>query len=199
MGKKLLLAVVLVAVCAALGGTVLRAPLAAAAKPVTDVFVDNTADSPIPVQQQGTATVSIEGTPTVSVADSREPFQKGLNGFLSGSTFSDTEAFTVPAGKRLVVQYVSVSAAVPPDEGVLVGFQADQEIGTIPLESGGLQKTSAGDFVQWAGGQPLVAYVGSGKQFSVTLDRESSTTTGTTGGGTAFISAFVSGYLVPSP
>ena len=82
-----------------------------------------------------------EGTANVNVLDSNhQPFQTHLNAFLDDGEFDGSASYTVPAGKRLVVQYLSVSAGVPPDEGVSIDFVAGSDPGSVPLLSGGLQR-----------------------------------------------------------
>src|SRR4051794_8050298 len=56
------LALLVLLLSAVLGATVLREPIAHAATPFTNVIVGNTADQPVPVKQQGTANVSVQGT-----------------------------------------------------------------------------------------------------------------------------------------
>jgi hypothetical protein len=186
-------ALLLIAVGVVLGSTVFRSDIAQATGLAQSVVVSNTASNPVPVHEQGTA--------SVSVVDNHEPFQQALNVNLDGGDFSGTDLFTVPEGKRLVLQYIAVSAAVPPDEGVSVSYRVGNALGTsagVPIVSGGLEKTSAGDFVQWAGGGPVLAYANPGQNVWVELQRESSLSTGTTGGGIAGMTAILAGYLVPS-
>ena len=71
----------------------------AVAAQVTNVFVTNDASHAVPVQQQGTATVRAEGTPVTIELD-----QDGR--------------YTVPAGKRLVIQYVNGAITLGTDPGV---------------------------------------------------------------------------------
>jgi len=47
---------------AVLGATVLREPIASAASPFQNVIIGNTASQPVPVQQQGTAHVTVDNT-----------------------------------------------------------------------------------------------------------------------------------------
>jgi hypothetical protein len=103
---------------AATAGAVLT-PAAHAAAQALSVLVTNTDANPIPATLVGPASVSIAGTPSVSVAgtpsvviasDGREPVQAAKVFFGSPDTFDCGQIYQVPAGKRLVVQYVGVEA-----------------------------------------------------------------------------------------
>jgi len=50
-----------------LGSTLFREQVARAASPFTNVIVGNTSTNPVPVQQQGTASVNVSNTPSVQV------------------------------------------------------------------------------------------------------------------------------------
>jgi hypothetical protein len=205
MRKALIPAFLLMLGSVVLGATVLREPIAKAASPFTNVFVANTASNPVPVRDvntdsSGNIKVHEQGTANVNVVDNREPFQRSFNINLSDGDFGGSDSFTVPAGKRLVVQYVAVSAGIPPNEGVSIEYSATGGAGTfagVPIQSGGLKKSSAGDFVSWAGGGPVLAYSNAGQNFEVSLDRESSVTT-LTAPGEADATVIATGYLEPS-
>jgi hypothetical protein len=182
----------LIAIGVVLGATVFRTDIAQATGLAQAVTVANTASNPVPVHEQGTA--------NVSVIDNHEPFQQALNVSLADGDFGDDASFTVPAGKRLVVQYIAIQAFVPPNEGVSVSYRVGNALGTsagVPIVSGGLKRSSAGDHVAWAGGGPVLAYANAGQNVSVFLDRESSVTP-VEADGTASMTAIVAGYLVPS-
>ncbi len=77
--RRVGLALLVVVLAAILGATVLREPIALAAKPVQDVLVQNTGDDPVPVKQQGTTDVKVtnsslavqqQGTADVRVTNS---------------------------------------------------------------------------------------------------------------------------------
>ena len=109
-----------------------------------DVVVVNTSANPVPVQVQGTPNVNIAKMPTIGIDTSRntvqvgnttaspvlvrdvdnparQPFQAGVNVTLNQPTaaFVQTVAI-VPAGKRLVIEYVSAIADVPVDQKVVI-------------------------------------------------------------------------------
>jgi hypothetical protein len=84
MGRKLIVALLLVVASSILGATVLREPIASAAEKLTPVFVTNDAAHPVPVDQQGTADVNVtnsslsvqqQGTADVRVTNTSVPVQ----------------------------------------------------------------------------------------------------------------------------
>jgi hypothetical protein len=205
MRKVVIPAFLLVLGSLVLGATVLRGPIADAATPFTNVIVSNTASNPVPVREQatdanGNLKVHEQGTATVNVVDNHEPWQHAFSVNVADGSNSGEDFYTVPAGKRLVVQYVGVQADVPPNEGVLIQFSATGELGTfggVPIVSGGVAKTTVGDFVRWAGGGPVLSYSGPGQQFAISIERESSVSTAAPSG-EAEMTFVASGYLVPS-
>src|SRR5262249_3408777 len=102
------------------------------------VIVQNT---PLPVQgtvaatQSGTWNVGLTGTPTVNVGTLpavslnsnffqltyKQPVTMGdVEHFVNGGQFSGSDLiYTVPEGKRLVVQYFSAEAFVPPGQAIV--------------------------------------------------------------------------------
>jgi hypothetical protein len=86
------------------------------------------------------ATVGIAGTPTVQIGNEaanpvpvrdasnvRQPFHRGFNVFLEeGKTGKAHIAFTVPAGKRLIIEYVTANIFLPKGQngGVEIGTYA---------------------------------------------------------------------------
>lgn len=117
MNRAVIGALALVVVSAILGATVFREQVARAAPPITSVFVTNDASQPVPVRQEGTAEVSV----TNSVLTVRElqgvPFQDHFQFTFSG-TSSDTALYTVPAGRRLRIDLVTLH-----DLGSAPGFR----------------------------------------------------------------------------
>lgn len=95
------LPIVLVISGITLGATVFRAEVASAAQQALQVFITNSASDPVPVQQQGAVRT-----------DRGQAFQKET--FVSlhnGAAF--VEVYTVPAGKRLEIEYVHVTFTYP--------------------------------------------------------------------------------------
>ncbi len=80
-----------------LGATVLREPIASAAPAILQVFVTNDAANPVPVHEQGTVAVS---DPEVG----HQPWHVFLHA---------TDEYTVPAGKRLVIEYANAVGVAP--------------------------------------------------------------------------------------
>jgi hypothetical protein len=95
-------ALLLVGVGVVLGSTVFRADIAQATGLAQSVTVTNT---PLPVHEQGTASVNVTNT-SVPV------HEQGVASVLHAGTpttvqFSNLTLYTVPAGKRFVIEYVS--------------------------------------------------------------------------------------------
>jgi hypothetical protein len=104
-------------------------PLTLQALPPTDkdVRVINTPAEAVPVVAQGTTTiagnVSVTNTPTVNLAPGTsvavttaapEPYQKYVGATNTGTNVHSFNLGTVPAGKRLVIEFVSAHGQVPP-------------------------------------------------------------------------------------
>ena len=92
MRQKAIIATFLLLGSMVLGATVLREPLATAATPFMNVIIANDAQDPVPVQVQGTVAVSSADNPA-------QPVRADL--------FQEDDSYTVPAGKRLVIQEVT--------------------------------------------------------------------------------------------
>jgi hypothetical protein len=113
--KKWQFVVLLLAGATVLGATVLRDPIAHAASPFTNVIIGNTADNPVPV--------AVTNTVKTSAADNPALQPVVIRGF-PGATI-----YTVPAGKELVIDQLSISLLVP-DPNTKVGS------GTLQILSG---------------------------------------------------------------
>lgn len=159
--------------------------------------------------QSGSWNVGILGTPVpvtvgnlpaapVPVRDvdnpARQPFQvQGEGAFAFSTTFSTT-VFTVPANKRLVIQFASALVNVP------VGQKVRLRVGK--LGGGGaafLVATLQGTFTPiatpadfYTASQPMLLYAEAGDFITVTAIRDS-----TTGNGAADF--WVTGYLIDVP
>lgn len=107
----------------------LSSPLTVQALPPTDkdVRVINTTAEAVPTVAQGTTTiagnVSVTNTPTVNLAPGTsvacttaapEPYQKYVGATNTGTNVHTFSLGTVPAGKRLVIEFVSAHGQVPP-------------------------------------------------------------------------------------
>lgn len=152
------------------------------------VVVTNGSTNPVPVNVQN----------EVTTRNANEP---GSHPFVvSGTDANNTGSvaliqFTVPAGKRLVIESVTVKAAVPAGQTVYTALVStldsaamvanDQYLALTP------QGTDLGGDNQFAGTHPIHTYSDSGL-LQVSLARNNST-------GTWNAYASISGYLVDMP
>jgi hypothetical protein len=107
--KKLSLAALLLVAATVLGATVLREPVADAAATL-NVFVSNDSAHPVPVSETNTDTggnikVHEQGTAAVRSADEEVSVTRTV--FQDLTTVCGGDVYTVPAGKKLVVEYLS--------------------------------------------------------------------------------------------
>jgi hypothetical protein len=105
----------LLLVCGGVLATLLVAVPIQAGPPPQDVTVINTAANPLPVAVQGTPTVNAQqqGTWNVGVTntDAKQSVQRTTLVILpAGTQIDDETMYTVPAGKRLVIEQASVRA-----------------------------------------------------------------------------------------
>jgi hypothetical protein len=114
MRRALVPAFLLLLGSAVLGATVFHEPIASAAGSVTSVLVSNSKTSPIPVQEQNLDGANIrvheEGTANVNVTNTSLPVQGTLGVRPAGTPVTiniDGAGYVVPAGKHLVVTYIS--------------------------------------------------------------------------------------------
>ena len=172
-----LIAVLCVTLIGARGAT--SAPSAPA---VQDVNVKNTASNPVPVvgtvnsAQSGPWSVSLNGTPTVSSAQvgswnvgitgrpsvqlaPSEPVGQQLFGALSGSSATTyRQLYEVPAGKLLVLEYVSAQIGVPSGGRAFVEFFGATSKIYLPMSLQG--STGSTDVI--VGSQPVRMYLPAG-------------------------------------
>jgi hypothetical protein len=128
IGTRLFPAVGLAALVAAL--TLAGPPPGNAVPPAHEVLVVNTPAQPVPTSAQGTTavagivgidpsnnTVQLNSTAPLLVRDvdnpASQPFQKTTSTVQSGTNVSTLTLATVPAGKRLVIEFISASGQVP--------------------------------------------------------------------------------------
>jgi hypothetical protein len=154
--KGIIGALLLIAVGVALGATVFRTDIAQATGLAQAVTVDNTTANPVPVREQnldargninvheqgtasvnvtnsslavheqGTAAVHEQGTANVNVVSSSVPVSQA--GAPVTIELNTDITYTVPAGKRFVIQYLNGgNAPSDPDTGLHVS-------GTVPLQ-----------------------------------------------------------------
>jgi hypothetical protein len=150
-------ALLLVGVGVVLGATVFRTDIARATGLGPSVTVVNPPNKPVPVREQnldgngnikvheqGTANVSVTGTPTVAAVQ-QGAWNVGIAGtptvtvgtpafiqrlgFIhinAGSDFGSTSLYTVPDGKRLIVVYVNAEVDTAPGAHALVSIASAQ-------------------------------------------------------------------------
>ncbi len=112
-------AVLFALACIAIGSLAGPPISTAAADKFQDVVVRNSDGEPVPTKAIGTTAVqgavSIVGIPTVNIAGSaRIPVQFTFEVRFSGtSSVSTSNAYTVPAGKRLEIRHVDVQESTP--------------------------------------------------------------------------------------
>ncbi len=190
-----------------------------------DVRVVNTLAEPVPTAAQGTTqvmgtvgasqvgtwTVGIAGTPTVALAaggpldtrdadrSARQPFHvRGIFSMGAGEPDQAVTVFSVPAGKRLVVEHVSAFLGVPDGQKVLFGIATRLggmlEIHSLVAQEQGVfpQVLGLGAKATFVASQPSRFYADSSTEVIVSVARTSTT-------GTAAGSMVVSGHFVDLP
>ena len=187
-------AVLLVAAGVMAGAVFVPPGLAYAKEAVLEVFVANTPDTPVPVS--GNVTVSNASVPvsgTVSVADAREPFETRVDLFLGAGSPFDNFSFSVPAGKRLVVEFVSASVGLASGQTPLLSANAQNgALGfPIPLTLQGVGNGNA----FYRGATPVLDFAPAGA-YLVSLERQNPAGGALSGTSSGFV--YISGYLVPA-
>jgi hypothetical protein len=134
-------------------------PKTAHAIVATAVQVVNTAASPIPVDSDGRNVVHLSYYETMPAGTTYSAGTSGFGNPLSG--------YIVPAGKRLVIDSVSIFAYPPVGQNVFAYFWNGQNYTGLPAISQGT--FSVYDYFQNA--IPVRDYVEPGGQYSVTMSR----------------------------
>jgi hypothetical protein len=177
------------------------------AKPeADDVRVTNGAEEPVPVTGTvgatqsgpwsvgiaGTTSVTFAGTPAVTVVDTREPFEASADELLGDGESSGTATFVLPADKRFVAEFLSVTVTLEPDQTPIVSWNTAGGAtgGFLPLEFQGT--TSGSD--HYSAAIPILDFTEPGGSFYVSLFRQNPSSPPASPG-TAILSAYVSGYL----
>lgn len=167
-----------------------------------NVKVVNTSTEPVPVAVTGTPTVQIGNTAAnpVLVRDldsaGRQPYRAQLSVSFStidqGSEAQNTLA--VPAGKRLVIKYISALISLPPDQVVTGDITAGTGIQFNPVSWFvlNLQANGGGLNAIYIASQPVELYLDPGTEFFAEFYRSSSV-------GTGYGRIIISGYLVDVP
>jgi hypothetical protein len=207
-------ALLLVGLGVALGATVFRSDIARATgfgKPPSTVIVGNTAANAVPVEEQGTVQVHAQGTVqvheqgtaqvheqgmvTVTSTDdpARRPFAFFKNESYGSAEDSHFVSFTVPSGKRLVIQSVSVNAAVDTGSGQHILTAAVQAHVNGQLEDYIMAPTFTGTSTSardiYTVSQPVTIYADPATEVLIFTSRDAFS-------GGATMNASVQGYLI---
>jgi hypothetical protein len=183
-----------------LAAFVFSGPLAGSsfgAPPPGEVKVINTSTQPVPTVITNTPTTKIktDADNPIFVQDvdnpARQPFQQKMN-FNLADGFSEVcmPIATVPAGKRLVIEYVSAKVNIP-------GGQKLRALNVFTNLNGDfayhfLVPTPTGAFNEYVAGQQVRLYADPNTQVNICASRD-------TGDGIAPVQATISGYLVDLP
>jgi len=198
----------------------------AVAAHIDDVFVTNDTHHPVPVSVQGTATVgiapggntvtvgniptvtlagtpavTIAGTPTVALvgdpaAAAPIQAQSTCPQPCSATAFADVTLFTVPAGKRLVIEHVSGFVQLPAGAQAIyslktaidASYLGDVHFSGVQLDHLLGPATAAGDTFSVSNSLRLYADAGTTVVFHVAVE--------TATGNVSYVLASLSGYLV---
>jgi len=201
------LALVVLAVAVNLGGAG-----RVVADAVKDVIVANTVANPVPTTIQGplpaiSGNVTVTNTPSVNVASiptvivqsrdepARQPFQHFGSFEIQAPAFGGNDSFSVPAGKRLVIEYVSFRANILTGGNQIVSFSLSNQGGGSIGGFGFVPQTTIDSAVSTTGyiaHDQLRAYCDPGTNVSITAVRNSSV-------GSDTVSYTVTGFLVNLP
>ena len=186
--------VLFVAVGVMVGAVFVPPSLAYAKEAILEVFVTNTADKPIPVS--GNVTVANSSLPvsgTVAVADAREPFEIRVDLSLGTAVPFNNFSFSVPEGKRFVVEFVSASVSLPSGQTPLLSANASNAgLGfPIPLTLQGVGNGNA----FFRGATPVLDFAPAGA-YLFGLERQNPAGGALSGTASGFV--YLSGYLLPA-
>lgn len=187
-----------------------------------NVLVVNTAQQPVPVTGSATVTgtvnlatgtavgingtvgldsqnntVKIDSSSPVPVRDAdnpaRQPFQTELDFFEADGSYGATQSFTVPANKRLVIEYVSADSGVPVGELTRIGISTEinGQYQGHHVVANRLGAVGNGDD-EFVAGQPMTVYADPGTDVFVGFSRNNAV---------GFANCFVtiSGHFVDIP
>lgn len=168
------------------------------------VTVVNTSSNPVPVSITGTPTVNIgnlpDGTNTVQVFattntpvfvrdvdnPARQIYQRSLQSSQSSVSSWLVVFDAVPAGKRLVVEFISLEAVV--SNGNVIRAIVDHQQGD-PTHRFPLSAQATGDFVA---AQQMRMYFEAGETPRISVFRDTNT-------GTIYLAGTISGYYIDVP
>jgi hypothetical protein len=177
--RKVLMASGLVLVAVVLGATVFRAQVASAGDKLQSIFVTNDAAHPVPV---------------TSADDSgRQSFAFFKNDSFGSPEDSHNVSFTVPDGKRLVIESVSINVGVDSGSGQKIVLTAVQAVTNGHLEDYIMAPTFSGTSTSgrdlYTVSQPTTIYADGGTEVHVFATRNTFT-------GGAIMNASVQGHLI---
>jgi hypothetical protein len=190
--KKMHIAALVIVVATILGATVLREPIANAASSVSATIVG-------PLDAQGNVKTHEQGTANVAVTNAPASHPLEVSGVISladGQVFGDQYPYTVPAGKRLVIEYLTAKAYVPTGSDQQVQIQlfdstsrsAPQRVLTfLPVRD---IPFDGGDFTNYFASEEVRGYVEAAHEIRVYYGRNRGA------GGQALLFWTLSGYLV---
>lgn len=167
---------------------------AAPTPPVTPVLVTNTTSQPVPTAAQGTTAVSDVDGP------GRQPFTYYATltfspGFAAAGAL-DPQPFTVPAGKRLVIEFASAYAQIPGGQNVIF---ARIDTSQATAEKIYLTMEHSATFLQ--AGNPVEGFVSTHPVFTVLEPNTfvSPLAARDSGTGTGFLQIHIAGHYVDIP
>jgi hypothetical protein len=160
------------------------------AQAAQSVFINNTATDPVPVAVQGTTHVRDVDHPA------RQPFQRQGVFFIDVDALAGADQIEIPAGKRLVLEYVALTTnpRVEEDDGISLFLFATcascgPEAGLrILLHNQGTLVN--GQFTALVGSQEIRLYADPGTTLKVVAERDHVT------GSTLFVNYTLVGYFV---
>lgn len=171
----------------------------AIADAVKDVIVANTAANPVPTTVTNTPTVAVASLPTVTVQDrdepARQPFQHFGSFQIEAPAFGDSDSFAVPAGKRLVIEYITFRSNILTGGNQIVSFSLSNQGGGSIGGFGFVPQTTIQSAVSTTGfiaHEQLRAYCDPGTNVTVSAIRNSSV-------GSDTVSYTVTGFFVDIP
>ena len=121
-----------------------------------------------------------------------DPFETSLNASMAPGTEGLNLSFTVPAGKTLVIEYVSGNCFVPAGQTCVLSLLTEVNGATTGTQFN-MQTDNVGAFgggnVLWRAGQQVLLYADGGKVVTLRADRNSAT------GSATLIVMSLSGHL----
>ena len=188
--------------------------------PTTQTQNVNVVNTPsVNSQQSGTWNVGINGTPTVSIAaggtvglapqnntvkidnsspvavrdvdnPARQPFQANFQFFIQDGSFGSSQSLIVPAGKQLVIEYISADSGVPTGQLARIGLYTsiNGQFSLHYVVTNRLGAVGNGDD-EFVAGQPTTIYADQGTEVQVGFSKNA-------GQGFANCSVTLSGHFV---